>query len=54
MSQGWLKLYHRDQKKVMRAVDGIAFLPNGYLRLDKSVYTYEMETDEFVFMKVIK
>ena len=39
LSQGWLKLYYRDENKVMRAVPGLKLLPGSTLRLAKSVYT---------------
>jgi hypothetical protein len=43
MTQGWIKLYYRDENKVMRAVEGVKILPNEMISLDKSVYTLESE-----------
>jgi len=58
MSQGWLKLYYRDENKVMRALPGIKVLRsdtgNSYLHLDKSVYTLEFESEMLSEFKVIE
>ena len=46
---GWLKLYYRDNKKVMRAIEGVWILVvPGYepsmVRLAESVYTLSSHT----------
>ena len=42
MTQGWVKVYYRDENKVMRAIPEIKFLPGKELfYLAKSVYTID-------------
>jgi|TARA_R110000824_G_scaffold359502_1_gene547058 hypothetical protein len=51
-TQGWLKLYYRDEKKVMRAVPGIKLLPGATLSLAKSVYTLKWQNEAIVLFEV--
>ena len=54
MTQGWIKLYYRDENKVMRAVKGIKILPNSTISLDQSVYTLTSKAGNKYWMEMIK
>jgi len=51
--QGWLKVYYRNEKGVMVAIDGVKILPSSTIRLDKSVYSLESMAGNKYWMEMI-